>query len=123
MERVAGPAADRVDHDVDPPEPIDRRGDHPIRVGLDGRVGDDREALRAGGPDPLDGRIERSLAATRHDHLRPGAREGLGDGGPDGAAAARDQGDAAVEAEDVELGHRCSFGGQAVRRSVRLARR
>ena len=38
-----------------------------------------------------------------------GLGEGLRERGADAATAARDQGDEAVEAEDVELAHRCSF--------------
>ena len=79
---------------------------HDEKVRILNIVRDDRDTLRTGGADPLDRRVERSLAATGHDHLRPGARERLGDGRPDRPAAARHEGDAAVEAEDVELRHR-----------------
>ena len=105
VEHLAGAAADGVDDDVDSPEGIDRLADHPVGVVLDGRVGRDRDALRPGGPDALDGGVARLLVPARDRDLRPGAGERLADRGPDGAAAARDEGDLPLEAEDVELCH------------------
>ena len=103
MQDLAGAAADGVDEDVDPPEALERLGDHPVAVGLDGRVGGDREAVRAGGHDPRDRRLARVArpAGDRDPGAGPGER--LGQRRADAAAAAGDEGDPAVEAEDVEL--------------------
>ncbi len=105
MEHLARAAADGVDEDVDAPEGRTRRRDDSIGVGLAGGIPGDREALGAGGSDAGDGSLERvGGAAGDHDlRARPGHR--LGQRGADRAAAARDEGDAALEAEDVELPH------------------
>ncbi len=103
MQHLAGPAADGVDEDVDPPEALERLGDHPLAVGLDGHVGGDRDAVRPGGLDPLDRRLARLARPARDRDPGAGPRERLGQGRADAAAAAGHEGDPAVEAEDVEL--------------------
>ena len=105
MEHLARPAADRVDHDVDPAELLERLGDHPIAVGLDGHVGRDGEALRPGRPHPSQRVIAQATRPVGDRHARPGAGEGLGHRRPDRSAAAGHDGDAPLEVEDVELTH------------------
>ena len=109
VEHLAGAAADGVDEDVDPAEALDGLARPSARVGLVGRVGDDARPSLPGGLDPLDRRVERLLRPARDGDLGAGPGEGLGQRRADAAAAARDEGDAAVEAEDVELAHPCSF--------------
>ena len=103
MQHLAGPAADGVDQDVDPAEPLERLGDHPVGVGLDGRIRGDREAVGAGRPDPLDREVRRLERPSGDRDMCPRAREGLRERRPDAAAATGDQGHPTLEAEDVEL--------------------
>ena len=82
MEDLARAAADGIDHDVDPPEPGERLLDHPIAVGLVGRVDRHGQPLRARRLDPLDRHQEGRLRPTRHGHPSPGAREASAIGAP-----------------------------------------
>ena len=106
MEGLAGTAADGVDQDVDAAEPLDRLLDHPLAVGLVGRVGDDGQALAARRLDLVDGGVEGSLRAADDDDPGAGPGEGHRQRRADAAATARDDGDEAVEPEVVERAHR-----------------
>ncbi len=92
------------------PKRVERLLDHPIAVGLVGRVDGHGQPLRARRLDPLDRHLEGSLRPTRHGHPRPDAREGLRDRGADATAATDHQRHATIEAEHVQSGHRAPSG-------------
>ena len=110
------------------PKRCDGLRDHPVAVRLVGRVGRDREPVGAGGLDPLDGGVAGLPGPAGDRDPCPGSGERLGERGPDAAAAARDEGDPPLEAEDVELAHRAprecvvGSGASVERRPGRSAR-
>ena len=102
------------------------RLDHPLAVRLAGRVGGDRQALRAGCPDALDRGLAALGGAAGDGHAGSGSGERLRERRSDGAAAAHDEGG------PVLPGRRCradpsssSPGGRDafVRRNVSTAAR
>jgi len=67
-----------VDDDVQPAEAFDDGADDPLGLGFPGDVGDDGKTLRAGGSDPLGGRLGVGLDDIRDGH--PGACTAQRDG-------------------------------------------
>jgi hypothetical protein len=106
MEHLAGAASDGVDEDVDPAEALDRLGHHPIRVGFLRHVCRDRVTLRSGGLDPLDRGPAGLGRPARNGDARPRAGKSFRERRSDATTTARDQRDAAFQAEQVELAHR-----------------
>ena len=69
-----------VDQDVEPAEPLDRRGDDPFAVGgLSHIRGDDEDGASVRFVDRRRRMDERLLVAPRDRHVRPRARKGAGD--------------------------------------------
>ena len=111
---LARAAADGVDDDVQPSEPLHDGGHDPFGLRLTGDVRRQRDALGTGSADPVGSGIDMGLIDVRDGDPGAGAAQRDGQGRSDRPAAAGDEGHAAVESEGINRAHVDSFrGGRA----------